>query len=233
MRLQCSLYTTTDKENGQKTKFMKGVEEAIAKSGTINRRHAHFMFVGPPGSGKSSLMDRLLGRRRKRFSPSTGVCNSVVIVDIDMTTSQSTFHSVTVLDVDNWKEIECGESFLGQMHPESIVVPEQLETLSSSAALFIPRESIVKKFIRKFGRSSTFSASPYIPRKLISSSIQKQAFSRRAVMAGRLVLYTSGIQEVSSSFKSYWVFWFSVHLYFSLSSDLILISPTSLLCSTG
>ena len=46
--------------------FIKAVEEATAKSGKISRNLAHLMFVGPPESGKSSLMDHLLNRLRKR-----------------------------------------------------------------------------------------------------------------------------------------------------------------------
>ena len=100
---------------------MEGVQKAIAKSGKIDRKLAHSMFVGPTGSGKSSLMDRLLGRQRKKFSASTGVCDSVVIVDITIT-NPSTFHPVTILDGDTWEAIECDVSYVRQLGQESVNV---------------------------------------------------------------------------------------------------------------
>ena len=104
---------------GESKEFIQGVKEAIANSGTINRKHAHSMFVGPPESGKSSLIHRLLKRKRSILqSRSTGVCNPVVIVDIS-TDNPSTFHSVTVIDA-AWKEIEYDESLVRQMNMASL-----------------------------------------------------------------------------------------------------------------
>ena len=105
---------------------MEGVQKAIAKSGKIDRKLAHFMFVGPTGSGKSSLMDRLLGRQRKKFSASTGVCDTVVIVDITVT-NPSTFHPVTILEGDTWEEIECDVSYVRQLGQESVNVENSPE----------------------------------------------------------------------------------------------------------
>ena len=100
---------------------MEGVQKAIAENGKIDRKLAHSMFVGPTGSGKSSLMDRLLGRRRKKFSASTGVCDTVVIVDITVT-NPSTFHPVMILDGDTWEEIGCDVSYVTQLGQESVNV---------------------------------------------------------------------------------------------------------------
>ena len=112
--------------NRESEAFIEGVTEAIANSGTINRKHAHSMFVGPPESGKSSLMHRLLKRKRGILqSRSTGVCNPVVIVDIS-TDNPSTFHSVTVIDA-TWKEIEYGESLVRQMNMASFTTSSSKE----------------------------------------------------------------------------------------------------------
>ena len=111
----------SDEESSEESeKFIEGVKEAIANSGTINRKHAHSMFVGPPESGKSSLMHRLLGIGRKHtlYSPSTGVCNPVVIVDISID-NPSTFHPVTVIDA-TWKEVKYDESLVRQMNIASL-----------------------------------------------------------------------------------------------------------------
>ena len=94
--------------------FIKVIEEAAANDKEIERKMAHSTFVGPPGSGKSSFMDRLLGRQRKQFSPSTGVCGTIIMVDIDVTKS-CPLQAVNILESDVWEEVECNESFVGQM----------------------------------------------------------------------------------------------------------------------
>ena len=107
------------KQAKQCEEFIKQVEEAALNNGEVSRKLAHGIFVGPTGSGKSSLMDRLLGRPRKQFSPSTGVAEPVVVVDVSIN-NPSTFHSVTVVDKSTWKEIECNESFIRQMDRTNI-----------------------------------------------------------------------------------------------------------------
>ena len=114
-----------DESDGESETFIQGVKEAIVNSGTIDRKHAHSMFVGPPGSGKSSLMYRLLQRKYNLQSRSTGVCNPVVIVDIS-TDNPSTFHSVTVIDA-TWKEIEYDESLVRQMNMASLTASSSKE----------------------------------------------------------------------------------------------------------
>ena len=93
--------------------FIEAIEKATLNNSEISRKLAHGILVGPTGSGKSSLMDRLLGRPRKQFSPSTGVAEPVVVVDVSID-NPSSFHSVTVIE-GTWKEIECNESFIRQM----------------------------------------------------------------------------------------------------------------------
>ena len=79
--------------------FIADIAKAIMNDDDkISRKLAHGMFVGPTRSGKSSLMDRLLGRKREGFSPSTGIAEPVVVVDVD--SNPSTFHPVTVLEGD-------------------------------------------------------------------------------------------------------------------------------------
>ena len=103
-------------EEKESEEFIQGVRDAIVKSKKVERKHAHSMFVGPPGSGKSSLMDGLLGRRRRKgHSPSTGICNPVVTIDIDID-NPSTFRSVIASDPKSWKEEEYDVSLLKQMN---------------------------------------------------------------------------------------------------------------------
>ena len=83
--------------------FIKGIEDAIKKSGRINRKLAHSILIGHPGSGKTSLIKRLLHRPRgegNTFSKSTPVCESIVIVDINEIIPSSTLH--TLYEPDCW-----------------------------------------------------------------------------------------------------------------------------------
>lgn len=109
-------------DGAQPDEFIKAIEEAIEKSGKINRKLAHSMFVGPPGSGKSSLIQRLLGRMCKKFSESTGVCDSIIFVDFEEI-NPAHFHSATILDSDKWEEIDYELSILKQMGQENIEYP--------------------------------------------------------------------------------------------------------------
>ena len=100
--------------------FSKAVEEEIAKHGEITRKLAHSIFVRPPGSGKSSLIYYLLhGKPKEGFSPSTGACDPIVIVDIN----QSTLHPATLsVDSDAWNEVmDYKLSLLLQMTQKSLL----------------------------------------------------------------------------------------------------------------
>ena len=117
--------------------FIADIAKATMNDDKISRKLAHGMFVGPTGSGKSSLMDRLLGRKREGFSPSTGVAEPVVVVDVD--SNPSTFHPVTVLEgdeggeveSDEWNAVECDESLVRQMGKGSIKSTSQPSTVSA------------------------------------------------------------------------------------------------------
>ena len=119
------------------------------KNNKISRKLAHGILVGPTGSGKSSLMDRLLGRPRKKFSPSTGVSEPVVVVDIDID-NPSTFHSVTVMDHNIWTEVEYDKSLLKQID-EGVVNSQSLADNTTTSAPPVKRAKI---------NSETVSVSP-------------------------------------------------------------------------
>ena len=98
-------------------KFIDTVEQAIAKNQTISRKLAHSIIIGPPSSGKSSLIDRLL-KRVRRISKSTGVCDTVIVVDIDEI-SPSVLHSATGMDSETWKEVDYEVSIVNQLGGQS------------------------------------------------------------------------------------------------------------------
>lgn len=133
-------------EDKDRLEFVDKVKQAVAKRKMIDRKLAHSIFVGPPGSGKSSLMDKLLHRARK-FSSSTGVSDPVVIVDID---NPSTFHSVTVMDTDTWKEVDYDISLLKQMSTvttSSQVQPGMVSSEGTTSPQILPTPSSVPESV--------------------------------------------------------------------------------------
>ena len=106
-----------------------GIVTAIERDENIDRKHAQSIFIGPGGSGKSSLMDRLLHRQQALYI-STGVANPVVIVDIDID-KPSTFYAVAVFDPSHWEEVKFDKSLVGQMH-ESVYSLQQAKTKVST-----------------------------------------------------------------------------------------------------
>ena len=146
------------KERLVEKKFIQEIQRTVAENGTIDRKLANFMFVGPTGSGKSSLMARLLKRARKEVSLSTGVCDPVVIVDVN-------FHSATAIDSDAWEEIDYDLSLLRQMNRENFVAspPDRLVPKPSGEVNILPTE------LRTSGtkprvRSALKSAKKYVSR---------------------------------------------------------------------
>ena len=117
------------KERLVEEKFIQEIERTVAKNCKIDRKLANFMFVGPTGSGKSSLMARLLKRVAKEISLSTGVCDPVVIVDVN-------FHSATAVE---WEEVEYDLSLLRQMNQEG-VTSNQLHPILSEEMKQPPTE---------------------------------------------------------------------------------------------
>ena len=119
-------------EDDEGDNFSMEIADAVSSNKKISRKLVHGTFVGPTGSGKSSLMDRLLGRPGKKFSRSTGVSEPVVVVDID--NNPSTFHPVEVTDHDNtWIEVEYDQSLLRQVN-EGVDKSQSDNTTVSPAA---------------------------------------------------------------------------------------------------
>ena len=155
--------------------FIREVEEATLNNSEVSRKLAHGIFVGPTGSGKSSLMDRLLSRPRKQFSPSTGVAEPVVVVDVSMD-NPSTFHSITVIDKGTWREIECNESFIRQMYEKirkALLEPTEIPvTLKDAHEEYTTsaNEAITASSCTLTNPSATPSATPTTSLPIISNN---------------------------------------------------------------
>ena len=147
------------KERLVEEKFIQEIRRTVAENGTIDRKLANFMFVGPTGSGKSSLMARLLKRARKEISLSTGVCDPVVIVDVN-------FHSATAIDSDAWEEIDYDLSLLRQMNPENFVSspPDRLVPKPSEEVNMLLPSELRTPGTKSRVRSALKSAKKYVSR---------------------------------------------------------------------
>ena len=96
-------------------RLVREVVEAISNKEEIKRIIAHIMMIGFPGTGKTSLMDKLLGISRKVYT-STGVCGSVVVVDVSINDPTSLKAAVVLNFEDStWQRVECKDSFLIQL----------------------------------------------------------------------------------------------------------------------
>ena len=63
-------------------RHLAALELAIRQKGSLDKTIMQCVFVGVPRSGKSSLMKRMVGERPAHSSPSTGVVDKVVQVEI-------------------------------------------------------------------------------------------------------------------------------------------------------
>ena len=87
-------------------RFIDGIVKAAESDQGVDRKHAHAMFLGPGESGKTSLMNRLRGKK-ELASSSTGVSDPVVIADVNSGDASSS---------DAWQIVVFEESLVGQMH---------------------------------------------------------------------------------------------------------------------
>ena len=156
--------------------FVHDVDKAIKKKEKLSRKLAHGIFVGPTGSGKSSLMDRLLGRgkkKRKEFSPSTGVAEKIAVVHVDVC-NPSTFHSVTVVDGDKWEEMDYSLSLVDQIGERMCTsVPSPSRSAQSQ-----PAESSASEMMSSVNNSSHSAIPPQDDAQpsLFSSSVSREVF---------------------------------------------------------
>ena len=92
------------------------IENAITETGTLDHTLVHGVFVGPPRSGKDSIMKRLLGQPASKISPSTGAVETAIHVKV--TVEESCTYAATI-GQSNWTRLEYDEEALHLMKTTS------------------------------------------------------------------------------------------------------------------
>ena len=133
---QCvNRHTVNSAKSDEIQEFFKEIEKHIKRSGSIDRLLAHLVFVGLPGSGKSTLIARLLKLRPQiekllKASPSTGVMNGIIAVDV--VDDKASMHAANIGNSDDWNTVEFGISCLRQMGVKCFVTFEDGESVGDS-----------------------------------------------------------------------------------------------------
>ena len=122
----------------------------MQSSGGVERFLAHIVFVGLPGSGKSTLVARLLNLKgideMLKISGSTGVMDGIITVDV--AEDESFLHAANVYGNCVWQKVDFGLSCLRQMgigcfvglrkSPEDLITTSSLKASEASALEEIP-----------------------------------------------------------------------------------------------
>ncbi len=104
----------------EKHKFTDEVTSAIFNKQSIRRKIANILLKGLPGSGKTSLLDRLLNKPLRVNYFSTGICEKIVIVQI----GPSSTHTPAYTCEDNtWKVTDFDESVVSQLDSFKEFIP--------------------------------------------------------------------------------------------------------------
>ncbi len=101
-------------------KFTDEVALAIFNKQSIKRKIANILLKGLPGSGKTSLLDRLLNKPLRVYYPSTGMCENIVFVQIG---PSSTHIAAYTCEDNTWKVTDFDESVVSQLDSFKEFIP--------------------------------------------------------------------------------------------------------------
>ena len=102
-------------------KFTEDVLKKMSNNNTVERISAVINLAGLPGSGKTTLIRRLLGRKFEHGSPSTGICNTTIAVDLQ----PAQLYTAVLGEDFKWEDFGHSMSLQNQLHDQIPVnVPE-------------------------------------------------------------------------------------------------------------
>ena len=92
--------------------FTKDVLKKMSNNDTVERISAIINLAGLPGSGKTTLISRLLGKIFEHDRPSTGICNTTIAVDLQ----PAQLYAVELGEDFIWKDFEHNKLLQNQLH---------------------------------------------------------------------------------------------------------------------
>ncbi len=95
---------------------------AIFNKQRISRKIANILLKGLPGSGKTSLLDRLLNKPLRVYYSSTGMCEEKIMVQIG---PSSTHTSAFTCEDNTWKVTDFDESVVSQLDSCKVFIPQR------------------------------------------------------------------------------------------------------------
>ena len=108
--------------------FLRNIKKHIQNSGSVDRFLAHLVFVGLPGSGKSTLIARLLNlvgiKEMLNANDSNGVMNGVITVDVAKD-GASLHPASTMGDSCEWQKADFKISCFRQMGSKCLVLTKR------------------------------------------------------------------------------------------------------------
>ena len=93
-------------------KFTEDVLKKMSNNDTVERISAVINLAGLPGSGKTTLISRLLGRKFEHDRPSTGICNATITVDLQ----PAQLYTAELGDHFKWEDFGHYKSLQNQLH---------------------------------------------------------------------------------------------------------------------
>ena len=93
-------------------KFTEDVLKKMSNNDTVERISAVINLAGLPGSGKTTLISRLLGRKFEHGRPSTGICNTTIAVDLQ----PAQFYTAELGEDFKWEDFGHSMSLQNQLH---------------------------------------------------------------------------------------------------------------------
>ena len=93
-------------------KFTEDVLKKMSNDDTVERISAVINLAGLPGSGKTTLISRLLGRKFEHGRPSTGICNTTIAVDLQ----PAQLYTAELGEDFKWEDFGHSMSLQNQLH---------------------------------------------------------------------------------------------------------------------